>query len=189
MKINKGIIDEIQEFWGTDRLYQWLLERLFSLELSDETKIFLSKIGVPKVKPFNEVIWFFEEFIDLIPIKIHFEKSHIKHTIPSNIESSYVFATECEGICCFCICIEGERIIYFNPEIKESVRYCNSSIEMFCYFLTEFYRTALYVRKNQLDEDSELKLIKSIIEKLQMFDPNALEIEDSFWNTILLDFQ
>ena len=189
MRIERDKISEIQNFWGENKLHRWPPAKLSGLALSDETKTFLSEVGIPKVKPFDEVIWFFEGFKDLIPLKTHYENLQIKNAVPSNVENSYVFTVECEEMACFSIRPNDEKVIYTNPEVAESVRYCNSSIEMFVYFLTEFYKTAAYTIKNELDEESELEVTMSMVEKLRNYDSEAFDAEDSFWNTVLLDSQ
>lgn len=165
---------EIMKFWNEDDLVTINDELLHQFDLSQDTKMILSSIGLPinaediKEDPFY--INFYEE-----------PKMEL-----GNQGDDYVILGDNEG-CKIGIYSKTDNL--YIIDIYSSIRrFINTDIAKFLMFLKIYlsYRPHL-VRAMEVEDDEEkvLKIVDNIKQKFNQLDSKALLDEESYWPVIL----
>lgn len=156
----------ITEFWN-DTLIRFNMKSLSDYSLSKETQDFLCSIGLPIKCEFLKdlCLSFYDDF----------EQININ-------DSEYIVIGDDYGTK---LCIVGKtgEVVSVDIEGNMNIRFINSNIECFLFFLQIFL-----TKKPELagvDDEEAAEIVKAIKNSFNKFDLAALSDDDNWWAVIL----
>ena len=168
--------EQVRNIWGVDNTYLLNNNSLKNLQLSDDTKKFISTIGIPK----QPSLWITFEIEDFLLTLEEYLKKYNKTNI-INADNYYLIGYKgYTNDIYVCIKIEDETTwIVDNIEpIKSFNNFVNSSLQLLVEFLY------IYEKYDSENHEPELKVAKMRNKFLEL-DYMALKNENSFWSIIL----
>ncbi|TCS93245.1 SUKH-4 family immunity protein [Hazenella coriacea] len=157
-------LKEITGFWGEslEKIHHKTIDKF---PLSEETKLFLTSIGLPVQDDFFISFYGNDQILELA-----YESKQI-------VSIGDDFGTK--------ICIEpdSDQIISIDEQAEYPTRFVNSSITNLLQFMM-IYKKKLPALKDATDEEA-CKIVDQINKEYKRIDSKAIENEENWWSIIL----